>query len=55
VAADIRTHEPRITAALMRLAEVLVAHPEDEALLADYGGLPEHLANAIEDFTPPNG
>lgn len=46
---------PEITATLMRLADVLVAHPEDEALLADYGGLSEHLADAIEDFTSSDG
>lgn len=27
----------------------LVSHPEDAETLAIYGGLPEHLADAIED------
>jgi len=45
---------PEITAALMRLAKVLVAHPQDEALLADYWSLPENLADAVEDFTTPD-
>jgi hypothetical protein len=42
---------PDTLAALVRLAEVLAAHPEDCAALAIYGDLPEHLADAIDDHT----
>jgi hypothetical protein len=42
---------PDTIAAVRLLVLALEVHPEDLATLADYGGMPEHLADVIEDFT----
>lgn len=40
---------PDTMAALRLLVLCLEVHPEDLRVLMDYGELPEHLADAIED------
>lgn len=40
---------PDTLRALVALAEVLAANPDDCAALAIYGELPAHLADAIDD------
>lgn len=40
---------PDTLAALRLLVLCLEVHPEDLEVLMDYGQLPEHLADAIED------
>lgn len=40
---------PDTLAALRVLVLALEVHPEDLEVLMDYGQLPEHLADAIED------
>lgn len=42
---------PDTIAALRLLVLALEAHPEDLAELAVYGDLPEHLADALDDYT----
>ena len=42
---------PDTIAALRLLVLALEVHPEDLAELALYGNLPEHLADAISDYT----
>jgi hypothetical protein len=41
---------PDTTAALRLLVLALEVHPEDLAELADYGNLPEHLADLMDDL-----
>lgn len=44
---------PDTMAALRLLVLSLEVHPEDLEVLMDYGHLPEHLNDAIEDHEPP--
>jgi len=37
-------------AALRLLAVTLILHPEDAATLSDYGHLPDHLGDVIDDY-----
>jgi hypothetical protein len=37
-------------AALRLLAVTLILHPEDAAELSDYGHLPDHLGDVIDDY-----
>jgi hypothetical protein len=42
---------PDTIAALRLLVLALEVHPEDLAELSLYGNMPEHLADAINDYT----
>lgn len=46
---------PDTLAALRLLGLALSTHPEDIETLAIYGRLPEHLADAIEDYITEEG
>ncbi len=41
---------PDTIAALRLLASALAAHPDDLRTLAVYGDMPEHLADALDDY-----
>jgi hypothetical protein len=41
---------PDTLAALRLLAVTLILHPEDAAELSDYGHLPDHLGDVIDDY-----
>ena len=42
---------PDTLAALRLLASALAAHPDDLTALVIYGNIPEHLADALDDYT----
>jgi hypothetical protein len=41
---------PDTLAALRLLALALASHPDDLRTLAIYGNIPEHLADALDDY-----
>ncbi len=47
---SIHNMHPDTIAALRLLALALDTHPEDIEVLTDYGNIPEHLVDAVDDY-----